>query len=181
MCERIFTLVFVETVNRQADTYGDEAIGDVKRRPVIATPETVEKVDHFAVNQPIDEIANGTADNESQGGYQAFFIVRQPPEHDENETDGDERYRDQKRPAKNLGAAGKDAEGRAGVAHIGEAEESVDERDRVIKWHRAVDDNLGQLIDSDYRRKPAGDDSPFQAQADAPALSTAAQRAQTVG
>ena len=179
--ERIFALVVVETINGQADTDGDEAIGDVKRRPVIGTPETIEEVDHFAINHPIDEIANGAADNEGQGGAQTFFIVGQPPEHVKYESDGDERHRNQKRPAKHLGAAGKDAEGRAGVAHIGEAEQSVNDRDRMVKRHQAVDDNLSQLIDNDNRHEPAGDDAPFQAQAKAPALSTAAQRAQAVG
>lgn len=181
MRERIFTLVVVETVNRQPDTDGDEAIGDVKRRPVISTPETVEEVDHFAIDHPIDEIAGGPADNEGQGGGQGFFSVRQPSDHGENETNGDKRNRDQKRPAKYLGAAGKDTEGRASVAHIGEAEKSIDDRDRVKKRHRAIDDDLSQLIDNDDRHEPADDDSPFQAQADAPALSTAAQRAQAVG
>ena len=99
----------------------------------------------------------------------------------DDEADGEDRYQDQKRPAKDLGAAGEDSEGGAGVAHIGEVKQSVDDRDRLMERHRPVDDELGQLIENDNRREPPANALPLSAQADAPAFSTRAQRGQTVG
>ena len=50
-----------------------------------------------------------------------------------------------------------------------------------MQRHRPIDDELGQLIEDDNGGEPAADKLPLGAQTAAPPLSTAAQRAQTVG
>ena len=78
-------------------------------------------------------------------------------------------------------AAGEHAERGAGVADVGEIEEAVDNWNRAMQCHRLIDDDLGELIENDNRNQPSYDELPLGTQADAPALSTAAQRAQRVG
>ncbi len=51
--------------------------------------------------------------------------------------------------AKSFMAAGEDAERGAGIAHVSQAEQAIDDRDRVMQRYRAVDDDLGQLIEDD--------------------------------
>ena len=79
-------------------------------------------------------------------------------------------------------AAGEDTERGAGIAHVSQAEQAIDDRDRVVQRYRAVDDDLGQLIQNHNQNQPRADELPFfRTQAASPALSTAAHRAQTVG
>src|ERR1044071_1081515 len=73
------------------------------------------------------------------------------------------------------------AECGAGVAHVGEIEKAIDDRDRAMKGHRPIDNYLGELIENDNRNQPTRDELPLRAQPGAPALRTFAQRAQTVG
>ena len=78
-------------------------------------------------------------------------------------------------------ATGKNAEGRAGIAHVSEIKKSVDDWNRMVQRHHPVDDNFRQLIENDNRYQPTQNELPFSAQAAAPAWSTPAQRGQTVG
>ena len=79
-------------------------------------------------------------------------------------------------------AAGENAECGAGIAHVSQAEQAIDDWDRVMQRYRAVDDDLGELIKNDNQNQPSTDELPFFCtQAASPALSTDAQRAQTVG
>src|ERR1041384_2608990 len=78
-------------------------------------------------------------------------------------------------------AAGEHAERGAGVAPVGGVKKSVKKGNRAMECHRPVDDDLGELIQNDNRNQPSYDELPLGTQADAPALSTAAQRAQRVG
>ncbi len=59
--EGIAALVLVQAEKRKGDADGDETVGDIECRPVIVTPVDVEEIDHFAVDNTIDEIANGAA------------------------------------------------------------------------------------------------------------------------
>ncbi len=108
-------------------------------------------------------------------------LFAQALEHDEDKTDGQDGNADQKRQAKNFVAAGKHAEGGAGVADVRKIKKSVDERNRVVQRHGAIDDGFGDLIDDNNRRHPSDDNLPFTAHAAAPAFNTVAQRAHTVG
>src|SRR4030095_12700654 len=54
-------------------------------------------------------------------------------------------------------AAGEDAERGAGIAHVSQAEQTIDDRDRVVQRYCPVDDDLGQLLDSDNQNQPRGD------------------------
>lgn len=78
--------------------------------------------------------------------------------------------------------AGKDPERGTGVAHVGETEQPVDNRNGMMQGHGAIDDRFGQLIENNDENQPTADQPPFFCgQSDTPAVSTDAQRPQTVG
>jgi len=179
--ERVFSVCLEHVKKRKADADSDKAVGDIESGPVITGPVDVEKVYHFAVRDPVDEVADGAAEDERKRGDEPGGIVAQAFEHEDDKADGDDGNADQKRQPKNFVSTGKNSERRPGIAHIGEIKKTVDDRNRVVQWHRPVDDDLCQLIEKDDRHQPADDELPFGAQTKAPALSTDAQRAQTVG
>ena len=72
--------------------------------------------------------------------------------------------------------AGEDAERRAGVAHVGEIKQTVDDWNRVVQRHHSIDDEFRQLIENENNDQPADDELPLRAQAAAPEACTAAQR-----
>ena len=130
----------------------------------------------------IDQISDGPAENKRERGYQPGFLLAQAPQHDDDEADGENGNQHEKGQAKSFMAAGEDAERGAGIAHISQAEQAIDDWDRVMQRYRAVDDDLGQLIENNNQNQPSADKLPFlRAQAASPAWSTDAQRAQTVG
>lgn len=60
MCrEGIAVLGVDKDEERDRDTYGDKAVGNVERRPMKAPPKTIQKVDYFSIHHAIDQIADG--------------------------------------------------------------------------------------------------------------------------
>src|SRR6185312_11176310 len=49
---------------------GDRYVGDIEDIPVIAEAVKVEKVRHLAINQPVDQVPEGAADNQPETGGQ---------------------------------------------------------------------------------------------------------------
>ncbi len=78
-------------------------------------------------------------------------------------------------------ALGKEAEGSPLVADIGQAEQAVDHWDRVVERDRAIDNNLGCLVQEDNKKKQARDEFALRGQDGTKDLRTREQRGQTVG
>ena len=100
--EGIFTFGFDEIKNSDHHADGDEAVGKIERRPVKVRPVDIEKIDNFAIGNPIDQIADGAAENKGERGNQARFAVAQPSQHDDDKADRQDGNTDQKGQPKNF-------------------------------------------------------------------------------
>src|SRR5262245_40511876 len=125
----------------------------------------------------IDQISDGAAENKRERGYQTGFLLAQAPQHDDDETDGKKGNQHEEGQAKGFMAAGEDAERGTGIAHVSQAEQAIDDRNRLMQTHQPIDDGLGQLIEDDDDNQPSRDKLPLRAQAGAPESRTRAQRA----
>ena len=96
----IFTLGFDEVVDGNQDTDGDEAIGEIECRPVKVRPIDIEKINDFAVSDPIDQIANRAAEDKSERRDQARFSVGQTSQHHDHKADGSKENKHEKGEAK---------------------------------------------------------------------------------
>ena len=61
-------------------------------------------------------------------------------------------------------AASEDAESRAGVTDVSQIKQSVDDRNRVVQRHGAVDNDFREPIQDDNDHHPAEDDLEFDGQ-----------------
>ena len=68
-----------------------------------------------------------------------------------------------------------------GVADVSQAENILNNRDRMVQWNRPIDYVLRELVENKDDGEPACDEFGFAAQAEAPAFRTPAHRAQTSG
>src|SRR2546427_8813832 len=61
----IFAFAREQLEDQQAHTDDDEAVGEIEIGPGVAAPQLeVEKVDDLAAKNPVDQIADGTPENE---------------------------------------------------------------------------------------------------------------------
>src|SRR5262245_13523351 len=86
-CERIFTLGLDEVVDGDQDTDSDKAVGKIECRPMKVRPIEVEKINHFPVRDPIDEVPDRAAEDESECRDQAGFPVGQTSQHRNHKAD----------------------------------------------------------------------------------------------
>ena len=146
-----------------------------------ARPIEIEKVDHLSIHDAIYEIPDGSAEDKSERRDQPFFSLRQTPKKSQNKADGQKRKKNEKRATEAFVAFSEDAEGRSCVADIGHAEQTLDDRNRVMERKRTIDDNLGCLIQEDNKKKQVTDELAFSGQDATPDLKTLEQRPQTIG
>ena len=109
-------------------------------------PVKIQKIDYLAVNDAVDEVADGPAHDESKGRDQAFLAFRQPSQHHSNETDRQEGKKNEEGKTISRVAPGENTKGRPGVADIGQAKQLFDHRERMVQGHGAIDDELGELV-----------------------------------
>src|SRR5262245_55812049 len=111
---------------------GDEGVGDIECWPVVVTPVEVQEVDDGALGDAVDEVADGTAEDAGERDQEKLLPgVDAAYEVDEC---GEGRYRDdgEERDAEPIRLVGEDREGGTAVAHVGDVEERVDDRDGVV-------------------------------------------------
>ena len=89
---------------------------------MISRPVEIQKIDHLAVGDSVDKIADGATEDKSQGSDQTDFSVRQAPDHHDNKSDRQHGKKNQKRYSKMGRASGKHPECRAGITDIGQTE-----------------------------------------------------------
>ena len=147
---------------------------------MVAGPVKVQEVDHLSVEDTVDEVSHGPTQDKGEGCDQDLFSLRQSSKHHHNETDRKERKEKKEGYTKKCIASSKDAEGRPGIADIGQVEQVLDDRNRVVQRYRTVDDNLGYLIQEDNKNNKTTDEFAFGGQDGAPDLKTSEQRAQTI-
>ena len=92
-CKGIFTLGLDEVVDGDQNADGDETVREIECRPVKVRPVEVEKVNNFTVCDPIDQVADRSAENEGKCRDQAGFPVGQTSQHRNDKAD--RQYRKQ--------------------------------------------------------------------------------------
>lgn len=63
---------------RDRDADGNETIGKVECWPVIGRPVEIQKIYDFAIQDSIDEVTDGTTENECERSDQPRFLLVQP-------------------------------------------------------------------------------------------------------
>src|SRR5262245_52716287 len=114
-----------------------------------APPVEIEEIDHLTVKETIHEVADGTAENQSQRDSQQLFGLWQAEKDHDQENDRKQGEQEQKREAQHRLAAGHHAKGRTLIADIREAEKIFDHGDRSIQRQTSVNDDLGYLVEGD--------------------------------
>ena len=82
----------IEEYQHRADR--DRGVGDVERPEMPAAKVHVDEIDHEALAQPIDQVAERSAENQRQPDAREALLV---PEMPRVEADADERERRQRR------------------------------------------------------------------------------------
>ncbi|CAM2158642.1 hypothetical protein PT2222_40414 [Paraburkholderia tropica] len=141
---------FVEHQQGRADA--DRAVRDVERRPVRAAQMEVQEVDHVAVHQAVEHVAERAAQNERKRRAE-HALARVTLEQIADHQRGHDAQR-RERPA--LPAAGRreEAERRALVVDQHEVEERRDHAAFAVCEHFG-DGDLGELIREDHDHRDA--------------------------
>jgi len=101
------------TRRRAGDADDDAAIGDVKERPDVLPDVSFDKVDHVALAQAVDQVAQRAAEDHPHADAQEQHVaweVAHERHHDPRDDDGDEQRQDP--------LLVEEAKGNAGVAHV---------------------------------------------------------------
>src|SRR5436190_2220760 len=150
--------------------------GEVEGGPVEIAPVQVEEVDHLAVAQPADEVADGAAQDPADRRHDPRLLAGGPTEKGDERAGGAERDREEERESDSGGDVREHTEGSPRVAHVGDREDREPD-DRLVKPQRARDEGLRRLVcgenpDGDREREPP---------ARIPHATTVTQRAQRSG
>ena len=78
-------------VEKDTDADGNGTVGDIKRRPMIVSQINIQKINHHAKSDSIDQIADGTAKNQRKGSRQPGVLSGCLFVEVKNQTDGQRR------------------------------------------------------------------------------------------
>ena len=106
---------------------GDGGIGHVEGRPVVGADIDVEKIDHLAEADPVDEVPHGPGQDQRKRQDQRRLLDPARPEIVEDEEDRRHGHGDEEDGPEQRRGAGQKAEGGAGIAHMDDVEEPVDD------------------------------------------------------
>src|SRR5207244_6431159 len=114
---------------------GDRGVGEVEGGPVEIAPVQVEEVDHLAVAEPADEVADGAAQDPADRRHDPRLLAGGPTEKGDERAGGPERDREEERESDPGGDVREHTEGSPRVAHTS-ARETRDPDARIAKPQR---------------------------------------------
>jgi hypothetical protein len=180
-CEWVLVLRRKQAIQSYGYPNGNKAVSEIKGRPVEVRQVEIEKIDDFAVQESVNKVSDGASENKRESHRQYPFGFRQPPQNCNQENYRQQGKENEEGKPKHVMAVRKHAECRALVPDIRQIKKVLDNRNGCVKRKRAVDNQLGSLIEQNGR--PEDDADPFAlcSQAFTPERSTAAHRSQTIG
>src|SRR5512147_2664287 len=135
--------------DQQSGACDDRRVGHVEGGPVPAAPVEVEKVDDVSVGDAVDDVADGTAEYQCQGAGEELLVSvpgkQVEDEHRRREPD------DRQELVLPPGGGGEERKGRSLVVGEHQVEETCYRTD-VAEAERALDDDLGQLVDENHQQ-----------------------------
>ncbi len=111
----------------------DGRIGHVKRGPVVRGNSNVEKINHLAQTHPVDQVAHRAAQNQGQGNDECRFFLLAAAEIIQDERNGGNGYRQEKKGPKQGRRPGQKTKGGPGISHIDNVEETGQHREGFMK------------------------------------------------
>src|SRR5665811_630524 len=112
-----------DNYDKRAD--GNRRIGDIERRPVVASQINIQKINNLSKTNPVDQIAGGAGENKREGNDKRVIVDHADLQVINNQQnrpdgDGDKEYR-----AENRRGAGQKPERGAGISYRGDVKKSV--------------------------------------------------------
>jgi len=140
---------------------GDAGVGQVEGRPVVGAEIKVQKVDDRAETQPVDDVAHRAAGDQCQSPQKKPLSgIGRSDEHGDD-AQGEKGRAGQKKDPDQVGAAGHQTEGHAGVQDKGQVKKAGDKLDPLDRGQPMPSGQLGQLIGQDQPARGQGHLSPF--------------------
>src|SRR5215475_13413770 len=139
--------------HEQAHADDDEAVGEVEVGPRVALPELeVEEVDHLVrILDAIDQVSDGATRDQAERERREPVPGGELAEERDDDREREQRDPDEEEQPPALRRLCEEAEGRSGIAHVGEVEEPLDHLDLVGEQEMAHDEPLGEEVEQQAR------------------------------
>jgi hypothetical protein len=148
----------------EAGADDDAAVGYVEVGPVVVDDADLEEVDDVVVADAVVEVAEGSAEDKSEGDRGYGEIAAYAPEHAEENDDGDDGEGDENvADCDRRGVFGEHAEGCAGVVDVGDAEDAGDDSEGLAVGEVLGDDVFGDAIEEDHQGGDGENEAAFVA------------------
>jgi len=133
----------------QQNSNGDTGIGDIECRPMISSIIKIEKIDHFLVQNPIDQVADRSAENQNQPNPNHSIFLRRLMKKYQNGNNGNDRKPDEQIGLVFGRSLRKQAKRHPGIANMSDREKIVYHRYIVMFRNMGINPHFGILIQND--------------------------------
>ena len=116
---------------------------------MITANKEIEKVDHFLIQDSIDHIPNGSAENQDQPDPDHFIFLRRLMKKYQDSNNGDDREPDEqirlifRRPIRTQ------TERHSGIANMGERKKIINHHYKMVLRDMGIDPHFSVLIQND--------------------------------
>ncbi len=142
----LFTVPDQQFENHETDAQGDRRICDIEGRPMIGKKMKIEKIHNLSILKTVNEISNGTTQNERERKRKYLLILPQSDKEKEDASYGNQGEPDKEQGSESSFFPAKDSESPPGVSHMNKIEESLDDFHPVMESHTLLDGMFGPLI-----------------------------------
>jgi hypothetical protein len=106
---------------------------------VVGEKVKVEEVNDLMEPNSVDEISNGSAQDEGEGESEGSLMLLHPIKEVKNQSNRDEGDRDEEERTDPSPLASKDPKGSAGISQMGEIKKSIDDFDGAVERNFSLD------------------------------------------